>query len=736
MIRKPLRKTLSGLFIALFFVGTILPASVVLNSKPVLAADTPIVQSAGISLSTVSAGIMHSLALSSDGTVWAWGDNSEGQLGNNNSQLQNSPTPIHVSDLTNVIAVAAGGAHSLALKKDGTVWGWGDNEFGQGGFAKEELKSYVPVQVQGLTNVIAIAAGTDYSLALKADGTVWAWGNNAYGQLGSPSVNGQTMTNTPVQVEEDINGNKLTDITKISAGSAFGLALKKDGTIWTWGGLLVDLDGVHNAVSLAQQVNSLTNVVGISAGWSHSLALKNDGTVWGWGDNKLFQLGNRNAEESWNVPQQISGLYHVQSIAAGCFLSLALKTDGTVWSLGGSMWGQLGDAVAFEKEPVAKTPVQVKGLNNVTSLASGLGFSIARKTGGNIWAWGANSEGQLGNNTIGGPITTGSGKDPNGKEMSGVNSPVKALIQVGSFANTTFTRISGFDAMETSVKISQEGWPNGASTVILATVVNFPDALAAAPLAHQYDAPVLLTENKHLTPSVEQELGRLKPSKVIIVGGTAVVSKEVEDLLQQHYDVTRISGYDQYETSAQIATYLHNVNPEISGKAVIAYGGNFPDALAISSWAAYHGIPILLTDRMKLPQATKIALQNLNVTETIVVGGTAVVGPQVESQLTGVKRYSGIDQYQTGIAIANGLGDSFKNIYLATGENFPDALAGSALAARTGSPIILVDKNLDSTAVTSFFADHNLNIESASVLGGTAVVSPTVWEKITRFFTL
>ncbi|AFQ43272.1 cell wall-binding repeat-containing protein [Desulfosporosinus meridiei] len=740
MLKKPLRKKISSCFMALMLLGMLLPASVVLNSTPALAAEVS-VQAGSASLSTISAGFVHSLALDSDGSVWAWGDNSEGQLGNNRSDLHNSATPVKVNDLTNVIAVAAGGAHSLALKKDGTVWGWGNNEYGQGGYGKIELiaggpsyympdeflRSYTPLQVQGLTDIIAIAAGMDYSLALKSDGTVWAWGSEPYGNQLTNTSGG--FSNIPAQIQIDSYGNKLTDITKISAGSAFALALKKDGTVWTWGGLLVDDQGVHNSVAHAQQVLSLSDVVSISAGYSHSLALKSDGTVWGWGSNDLFQLGDRNSAENWSTPLQISGLNHVHGIVAGTYLSMALKTDGTVWSWGANIWGQLGNAADFETEPLVKNPVQVKELKNVTAIASGFGFNIARQNGGSIWAWGVNSDGQHGNGSYGGSYEIGD-------FTGGSSSPVKSSAQVGSFDNTAFTRLAGNDAMDTSVKISQEGWPNGASTVILATVVNFPDALAAAPLAHEYDAPVLLTESTHLTPAVEEELQRLNPSKVIIVGGTAVVSQEVEDQIKQNSDVTRLSGYDQFETAAQIAEYLLDVNPEISGKAVIAYGRNFPDALAISSWAAYHGIPILLTERGELPPATKTALQKLKVTETIVVGGTAVVSAEVEGQLTGVKRYSGIDQYQTGIAIAKGLGNSFNQVYLATGDNFPDALAGSALAARTGSPIILVDKNLDSTAVTNFFADHNLDIQRATVLGGTAVVSPLVWGKITRCFTL
>ena len=350
MMKKLLKNKLFSLFIALFIAGTILPTSVISYSKPVLASDVNL-QSGGTSLSTVSAGFVHSLALSSDGTIWAWGDNSEGQLGNNNGELQKSSTPVHVSDLTNVVAVAAGGSHSLAVKKDGTVWSWGSNQYGQAGFGKIEsraggpayympdqfLKTYTPIQVQGLTHVIAISAGIDYSLALTSDGTVWTWGSKKYGQA-MESSDGE-FNITPKQVEISSSGIKLTGITKISAGGASALALKNDGTVLNWGYLRVEDDGVHNPADNAQKVYSLTDVVSISAGYSHSLALKNDGTVWGWGSNKLFELGDRNISENWDTPLQINGLNHVHAIAAGLFVSQALKTDGTVWNWGGELMG-------------------------------------------------------------------------------------------------------------------------------------------------------------------------------------------------------------------------------------------------------------------------------------------------------------------------------------------------------------------------------------------------------------
>ncbi|MCL5037450.1 MAG: hypothetical protein M1269_10110 [Chloroflexi bacterium] len=240
----------------------------------------------------------HSLALKSDGTVWAWGWNEHGQLGdgtggdykNNNDKN----TPVQVSNLTGVISIAAGGDHSLALKSDGTLWIWGSNDYGKLGDGTDVNKN-TPIQVKGpdgigyLTDIIAIAEGDLHSLALKADGTVWAWGCNETGQLGDGT---DVDKNTPIQVKGLDGIGYLTDVIAIAEGDLHSLALKADGTVWAWGynynGQLGD--GTTTNKNIPIQVSNLTDIIAIAGGGNHSLALKSDGTVWAWGDNGFGQL--------------------------------------------------------------------------------------------------------------------------------------------------------------------------------------------------------------------------------------------------------------------------------------------------------------------------------------------------------------------------------------------------------------------------------------------------------------
>jgi len=332
----------------------------------------------------VAAGGYHSLALKSDGTVLAWGDNANGQFGDGTNTSRN--TPVQVSGLTGVVNIAAGIIHSLALKSDGTVWAWGYNGHGQLGDGTTTGRN-TPVQVSGLTGVVDIAAGTYHSLALKSDGTVWVWGSNNYGQLGDGTT---TNRNTPVQV------SGLTGVVDIAAGTTHSLALKSDGTVWVWGynghGQLGD--GTNTSRNTPVQVSGLTGVVNIAAGDVHSLALKSDGTVWAWGYNGYGQLGDGTTTNR-NTPVQVSGLTGVVDIAAGDYHSLAIKSDGTVWVWGSNNYGQLGDGTTTDRN----TLVQVSGLTGVVDIAAGINHSLAIKSDGMVWAWGRNIQGQLGDGT-------------------------------------------------------------------------------------------------------------------------------------------------------------------------------------------------------------------------------------------------------------------------------------------------------------------------------------------------
>jgi uncharacterized repeat protein (TIGR01451 family) len=332
----------------------------------------------------------HTLTLKSDGTVWAWGHNVFGQLGDGFTYLDVN-VPVQVANLSDVSAVEAGAEHSLALKRDGTVWAWGSNSYGQSG-AYEQFNFYRtrPTQIAISGAFTAIAAGGGHSLALKSDGTVWAWGSNSSGQLG----HGGTYTNA---VYEPVQVAGLTDVAGIAAGSGFSMALKTDGTVWAWGANasgVIGKPGDTFSVGTPVQVAGLAGVAAVSAGDRHALALKRDGTVWAWGDNFDGKLGNGDTG-SGPAPRQVSGLVNVREINAGSGHSIALKTDGTVWTWGRNASGVLGDGTTSNRN----VPVQVGGLSGISNVTGGFDHSGALLPDGTVRMWGANARGQLGDRT-------------------------------------------------------------------------------------------------------------------------------------------------------------------------------------------------------------------------------------------------------------------------------------------------------------------------------------------------
>jgi alpha-tubulin suppressor-like RCC1 family protein len=391
----------------------------------------------------IAASWNHTLALKSDGTVWAWGGNSSGQLGD--GTVTDRSAPVQVAGLAAVSAIAAGFAHAVALKSDGTVWAWGDNYMGELGDGSTTSR-FTPVQTQGLTGVRGIAAGWAYSAAVKSDGALWVWGANTIGNLSDGTNNYRT---SPVQVQEwtglqgisvggvtsvlksdgtvwswGFNGYGqlgnggvasssipvavplLTGATKIAAGWAHSVALKSDGSVWESGTHIMSLLFADSdwGSSTPYQVPSLTGVTAIAAGDSHNLALKSDGSVWAWGWNGYGQLGD-GTTSSRKTPAQVSGLSGVKAVAAGWYQSLALKSDGSVWGWGNNSADQLGAAaqqscglsfVAVATESCVTLPIQIAGISAAVALATGMDHSVALKSDGTVWTWGLNDSGQLG----------------------------------------------------------------------------------------------------------------------------------------------------------------------------------------------------------------------------------------------------------------------------------------------------------------------------------------------------
>ncbi|MFJ8013799.1 hypothetical protein [Streptomyces sp. NPDC096339] len=339
------------------------------------------------------------------GTAVSWGANLEGQLGDGTT-VTHSRTPVRVcgsgpcpSPLDHVVAVSGGAGHSLALRADGTVIAWGNNTSGQLGDGTRAARA-TPVRVCApgevppcenfLTNITAVAAGAFHSLALRADGLVFAWGENFAGQLGDGTHN---PSNTPIPV------GGLDNITAIAAGALHSLALRTDGTAHAWGGNEFGQlgDGTNTDRDTPVPVLGFPIVSAIAAGSGgvHSLARQTDGTVIAWGLNESGQLGN-GTNTSSNMPVQVSGLTNVAAIAAGTVHSLALRSDGTARAWGANDVGQLGNSTNSD----SNTPVQVSGLTNVTAVSAGASHSLALRSDGTARAWGFNNFGQLGNGTI------------------------------------------------------------------------------------------------------------------------------------------------------------------------------------------------------------------------------------------------------------------------------------------------------------------------------------------------
>jgi alpha-tubulin suppressor-like RCC1 family protein len=355
-------------------------------TAPVL---TPVrVQLSGVV--AVSAGTFFSLALKNDCTVWGWGDNSNGQLGNNQF-LAPQILPVQTLNLTGIIAIAAGSSHSLALKNDGTVWAWGANDSGQLGDGTT-MERHIPVQVQNLSGIVAIASGiADFSLALKNDGTVWAWGPNFAGNLGVGDLECIPNCSTPVRV------HGLTEVQYIAKGFVHSLAVKGDGTVWAWGGNANGELGDGTTIERHTPVQvvvpwvvynlggriiagpgDLTNVKAVAAGEQFSLALKNDGTVVSWGLNSSGQLGDGNVSNRNNPWGPVSGVSGATAIAAGDAHSLAASNAASLvqtWGANGD--GQLGNGTTLNSSVPTMVPILADNLISVSGVAGGLGHSLA-----------------------------------------------------------------------------------------------------------------------------------------------------------------------------------------------------------------------------------------------------------------------------------------------------------------------------------------------------------------------
>jgi alpha-tubulin suppressor-like RCC1 family protein len=357
--------------------------------RVIMAAGLATMVGAGLA---VSAPVASQAAVSAPG-LYTLGSNTYGELGDGTTTAVTSPTtsPVLLTGLPSpVIQVAAGFEASAALLANGTVWTWGESSDGSGIVD-------TPQQVPGLPRITQIALGTGDVYAVAANGSLWAWGDNTYGQLGNGT---KTSSYSPVQVRG------LTGAWQVAAGEGFALALREDGTVWAWGGNGEGNLGDGTTVShlVPEQVPGLTGIAQVAAS-AASFAVSDGGTLFSWGWNLFGDLGTGTSAQYTVSPVPVPGLTGVMQVATDGVSTLALA-DAAVYSWGNNLCGELGDGTTTARstpELIDRGPI-IQVAVGETFLFSG--FSAAIEPNGTLLTWGCDGDGQLGQGSRGGPITT------------------------------------------------------------------------------------------------------------------------------------------------------------------------------------------------------------------------------------------------------------------------------------------------------------------------------------------
>lgn len=358
-----------------------------------------------------------------------WGENTWGQIGDGTlTSPQLLPLALGGTGAT-WKSVAIGGSHTLGIKSDGSLWAWGLNLNGQLGDGTNGIGRYrtAPVQIGTAKDWLAVAAGNFHSLAIQGTSSsnkLMSWGQNSDTQLGlattllptSPVAAGDTADkNVPTQITKISDGGVLTTLPvtgktwrAISVGDKHNLALRTDGLIYSWGdnskGQLGQASPGNTALAtnITQLGASPTNALAIAAGANHSLAILTDHTLWAWGDNTDGQLGDGTGVTT-SVGVQVGTDTNWFAVAGGGRHTLAIKLDRTLWAWGANDYGQLGNGGTTN----ATTPTQIGTATNWVAVSAGKDHSLAIDAGGKLWIWGRNDQGQLGNGTAGGsPVKT------------------------------------------------------------------------------------------------------------------------------------------------------------------------------------------------------------------------------------------------------------------------------------------------------------------------------------------
>ena len=315
---------------------------------------TPTVLNTITGVTSISSSLSHTLARTWDGQAYSWGSNLSGRLGDGTA-TGSRKLPYHIPTLTNVTAVAVGDAHNLALTSDGHVYSWGENGNGQLGLGST-IDAYVPTEIPSLTNIVAIAAGDIHSLALNASGQIFAWGSNGNSRLGDGTT---TQRTSPVPIT-------LPDVVAIAAGASHSMAMTGSGSVFTWGlGTSGQLGHGSTTSYSTPHLLAGMHASAIAAGDNHSAAIRGDGVLVAWGSNASGQVGDGSITQR-NAPAVVSGPGSVSMVSLGDLHSMAVTPTGELWTWGDFASGRLGDNSTVDRP----TPASVmSGIANWTPAA-------------------------------------------------------------------------------------------------------------------------------------------------------------------------------------------------------------------------------------------------------------------------------------------------------------------------------------------------------------------------------
>ena len=359
----------------------------------------------------VSAGQQHTAAIAADGTLWAWGYQADGRLGNGLTTGY-LVYPVRIGSETNWVQVSAGTGHTLAVRADGTLWGWGtgnNSRLGHGGILPDGTvgsetgnRGGGPARIGTETNWVYVSTVNQSTMGLRADGTLWGWGAGGQGRLG---VGTTAQQNAPAQVTYPAE----TGWVRLSMSTQHGLAIRADGSLWAWGNNgsnRLGLGGGGNRNNPVRVGPEGTVWVHVAAGYTHNLAIRADGTLWAWGNFNYGRLGIEDVAENQTVPVQVgTATDWVYASAGNCAApvgtgqghSLGIRQDAsgnrTLWAWGSREYGKLGDGATTGYQT---TPVQVGTATDWQSVYASRQHSAGIRANGSLWTWGLNAQGRTG----------------------------------------------------------------------------------------------------------------------------------------------------------------------------------------------------------------------------------------------------------------------------------------------------------------------------------------------------